>query len=184
MLDLKLFEESPHLLDLLMQMEDVLDSLDIYVFKNWFKGEVADGPAVHRYWLAMTLQWPLEKMPDPRGAKRLLRHDILCEYSKATVTDADPSKLPADQKEEAEKPTHWMVEIKIPRRLIADMNAAELDMYDDDLDVEDVQAAQDSGITDENSFETDNPMNTNQGQASDGAGGDQGFPEEEFGAPK
>lgn len=181
MLDLKLFEESPHLLDLLMQMEDVLDSLDIYVFKNWFKGEVVEGPSVHRYWLIFSLQWPLEKMPDPRGAKRLLRHDILCEYSKVTVSDVDPSKVAPEQREEAEKPTNWLVEVKIPRRLIADMNAAELDMYDDDLDVEDVQAAQDSGITDENSFETDNPM---QGDQAAQDASSQGFPDEEFGAAK
>jgi hypothetical protein len=149
MLDLNRFDESPHLLDLLIQMEDVLDSLDLYVFKNWFKGEVVDGPNVHRYWLSCTLRWPLEQMPDPRGAKRILKQSIISEFQKVTISD--------EAAEEAEEggATHWQVEIKIPRRLIADMNAAELDFYDEVVDIEDVQDAQDSGMTDETSYDTD-----------------------------
>jgi hypothetical protein len=33
-LDLKSIEETPHLLDILLQVEDVLDSLDTYVFED------------------------------------------------------------------------------------------------------------------------------------------------------
>lgn len=149
MLDLNRFDESPHLLDLLLQMEDVLDSLDLYVFRNWFQGEVVEGPIVQRYWLDVVLRFPLEKMPDPRGAKRLLKQNILPSYEKVIVSDS-----PTDEAEE-KGPTHWQVTIKIPRRLIADMNAAELDFYDEDVDVEDVQDAQDSGITDETSYDSD-----------------------------
>ena len=153
MLDLNRFDESPHLLDLLLQMEDVLDSLDIYVFKNWFKGEVVEGPTVHRYWLSMVLRYEMEHMPDPRGAKRLLKQNIIPEYTKVTVSDKDAADAHDGEKQ---KPTHWQIELKVPRRLIADMNAAELDFYDDDLDIEDVQDAQDSGITDETSYDTEN----------------------------
>ncbi len=39
--------------------------------------------------------------------------------------------------------------ISVPKRLVADMNAAELDFYDDDIEVEDVQDAQDTGMNDE-----------------------------------
>jgi hypothetical protein len=146
MLDLNRFDESPHLLDLLIQMEDVLDSLDLYVFKNWFKGEVVEGPTIQRYWLGVTLRFSLEHMPDPRGAKRLLKQQIIPEYEKVTVSDQ-----PSEEAEES-GPTHWQVKLQIPRRLVADMNAAELDFYDQDIDVDDVQDAQDSGITDETSY--------------------------------
>lgn len=157
MLDLNRFDESPHLLDLLLQMEDVLDSLDLYVFRNWFKGEVVEGPTIHRYWLGMTLRYTIEHMPDPRGAKRLLKQNIIAEFTKVTLNDDDEAKILDDAKngEETPKPTHWQIELKIPRRLIADMNAAELDFYDDDLDIEDVQDAQDSGITDETSYDSE-----------------------------
>ena len=37
--DLNKIEETPHLLDILLEIEDVIDSLDIYVFKNWLKGQ-------------------------------------------------------------------------------------------------------------------------------------------------
>lgn len=160
MLDLTRFEDAPHLLDLLLQVEDVLDSLDLYVFKNWFKGEVVEGPIVHRYWMSISLRYPIEKMPDPRGAKRMLKQDILTFYSKVVVSDNEET----DNKTEQD-PTHWVVEIRVPRRLVADINAAELDFYDDDeIDIEDVQDAQDSGITDESAYEEDG------GQDSDGSG--------------
>jgi len=174
MLDLSRFEESPHLLDILLQMEDVLDSLDLYVFKNWFTGEIVDGPVVHRYWLTFTLRFPLKKMPDPQGAKRLLRQGILTKFEKVTLSDkegkgdpVDPAKNEdAEESEGADKPTHFEVTIRIPRRLVSDMNAAELDFYDDDIDVEDVQDAQDSGMTDETAFQSDSQ------QAEPGEGDD------------
>lgn len=165
MLDLNNFEESPHLLDLLLQMEDVLDSLDLYVFKNWFKGEVVEGPIVHRYWIAMSLRFPLEKMPDPKGAKRLLKQEILCNYEKVAVNDDQhPEKEAKDGEEEKNEATHWLVEVRMPRRLLADMNAAELDFYDDDLDVEDVQDAQDAGMTDETSYDSEENQDDQEGQ--------------------
>ncbi len=170
MLDLNRFDESPHLLDLLLQMEDVLDSLDLYVFKNWFKGEVVEGPIVHRYWLAISLRFPMEKMPDPRGAKRLLKQDIITNYQKIAVNDNTNTGDP--ENEEENQPTHWLVEVRIPRRLVADMNAAELDFYDDDLDIEDVQDAQDSGITDETSYDSEETTGE-EGAPPEGEGGEE-----------
>lgn len=149
-IDFEKINDSPHLLDILIQMEDVLDSLDIYVFANWMKGRVVEGPIVRRYWFDFTLRYPIDKMPDPRGAMRLLKHGVRVDFNKVTV---EPKNTNEDS--DPGKPTHWEVTISIPKRLVADMNAAELDFYDDEIDLEDVQDAQDSGMNDETGMYTD-----------------------------
>ncbi len=145
--DLEKLNDSPHLLDILIQMEDVLDSLDLYVFPNWMKGEIVDGPVVRRYWFDCTIRYPLDEMPDPRGAMRLLKHGVRVDYNKATVEKSDGS--------EPKEPNFWEIKISIPKRLISDMNAAELDFYDEDIELEDVQDAQDVGMDDESGIMTD-----------------------------
>lgn len=139
--DIEKLNDSPHLLDILIQMEDVIDSLDIYVFANWMKGEVVEGPIVRRYWFDLTLRYGIDDMPDPRGAMRLLKHGVRVDYNKATVENDDGS--------DPGEPTHWEIKISVPKRLISDLNGAELDFYDEDIEVEDVQDAQDVGMTDE-----------------------------------
>ena len=156
-LDLKKINDSPHLLDILVQMEDVLDSLDLYVFPNWMKGIVIEGPTVRRYWFDFTLRYLIKDLPDPRGAMRLLKHNIRVDFSKVTVEDEKTGSEAVETDEDGNPvenaeptgPTHWDVKISIPRKLISDMNAAELDFYDEDIEIEDVQDAQDAGMTDE-----------------------------------
>jgi hypothetical protein len=167
-LDLTKIQDSPHLLDILLQMEDVLDSLDVYVFKNWYLGEIAEGPVVRRYWLDFTLKYQYDKMPDPRAALRLLKHGIRVDFWKAKLKDGDfvdaeddrvaeekgtqeVGAAPVEEKDPA-KDTVWLVRISIPRRLAAQMSAEEMDFYDDEVDVDDVEDAKDTGIDDESAY--------------------------------
>jgi hypothetical protein len=156
-LDFEKLLDSPHVLDILLQIEDVLDSLDTYVFPNWFLGEVVDGPIVRRHWVAISLHYPIDKKPDVRCARRLVRYGIKVKYSKVRVgdlpklTDSNPVK----KEKSDDKDTNWEIYIQVPRVLISDMNSAELDFYDEDIDVEDVKDAQDGGITDESSYVDD-----------------------------
>ncbi len=140
--DFDKINESPHLLDILIQMEDVLDSFDIYVFKNWMKGEIIEGPTVRRYWFDLTLRYKLDDMPDPRGAMRLIKHSVRVDYNKVTVED-EKGKDPGHA-------NHWHIKISIPKRLISDLNADELAFYDeDDVEIEDIQDAQNVGVNDD-----------------------------------
>jgi hypothetical protein len=159
-LDFEKIQDSPHLLDILIQMEDILDSFDVYVFANWINGEIVEGPKVRRYWFDMTLRYEMKKMPDPKGALRLIKHGVRVSYDKAT--------LESDQGEDPGKATHWEVKLSIPRRLLSDMNAGELDYYDDEIEAEDVQDAQDEGMNDETGFVEDGESN----QADPDASGD------------
>lgn len=168
-IDFDKLHESPHLLDILVQMEDILDSFDVYVFANWIKGEIVDGPKVRRYWFDMTLRYPIKEMPDPKGALRLIKHGVRVSYDKAT--------LETPEGEDPGKSTHWEVKVSIPSRLLSDMNSGELDLYDDEVETEDVQDAQDEGMNDETGSMEDGESN----QADpDAAGEDE---EEEPDAP-
>lgn len=159
--DIEKLEDSPHLLDLLIQMEDVLDSLDVYVFKNWIDGEIVEGPKVRRYWLDMTIKYDHKKMPDPRAGLRLLKHGVRVDFSKAhedtkgETKDLDEADVDSDGKKV------WLIRISIPRRLISELNAGQLDFYDEEVDVEDVQDAQDGGMNDESGYDEESQGDPN-----------------------
>jgi hypothetical protein len=164
MLDLEKLEDTPHLLDILIKMEDIMDSLDIYCFKNWFNGEIVEGPIVRRHWLSFSLLYPRNRMPDPRASLRMLKHGIKVEFSKVKQNNKDfrpmsDDKMPQlDNKKETpeqiDNETFWMVKITFPRRLMDQMEA-DLDFYEDEVDIDDVESAKDSGIDDESAYNTD-----------------------------
>ena len=166
MIDLDKISDSPHLLDILLQMEDVLDSLDIYVFKNWYRGEVVEGPKVRRYWLDFTLKYDIDRMPDPKAALRLMKHGARVDFWKAkygkegefedsAVSESDMAEHEANGGGEKGSEDFWLVRISIPRRLVAQMSAEEMDFYDEDVDIDDVEDAKDTGIDDESAYMDD-----------------------------
>ena len=53
----------------LKDFERVLDEMDMYVYKNWRNGELAEGPTIDRHWISASFMWPREQMPDPMAAK-------------------------------------------------------------------------------------------------------------------
>ena len=72
-------------LQTMMDIERVLDSLDIYAFKNWKKGELVEGPVLKKHWVESTFMWPKKSMPDPDGAKRLLGYNGVVTYEQAKL---------------------------------------------------------------------------------------------------
>ena len=154
-LDLKDLEDSEHLLDVLLQCEDILDSLDIYVYRNWFSGEVVEGPVIKRHWVCISLLYPMRKMPDPRAALRLMKHGIKIEFTKVKrqVDKHDPTEK-HEEEEDHEKNKYWMVELKFPRRLLKKITD-DLEQFDDEVDVDDVEDAKDSGVDMESAVQDD-----------------------------
>jgi hypothetical protein len=147
-LDLKDLEDSDHLLDALIQCEDILDSLDVYVYRNWFSGEVIEGPIIKRHWVSITLLYPTRKMPDPKAALRLMKHGISLEFTKVKKeNDKHETKgmAASEEHEDHEKNKYWMVEITFPRRLLKPITN-DLERYDDEVEVSDVEDAKDGGM--------------------------------------
>jgi hypothetical protein len=166
--DLEKLEDSPHLLDLLVQVEDVIDSFDLYVFDGWMDCEVVEGPHVRRYWIDVVLKAPYKKMPDPKGALRLLKHGVRVNYSKAREEGGKDVEIEeGDDTDKEGNSLVWLVRLSVPRRLIQEMNAGELDFYDEEIDADDVEDAQDQGVTDESGYTDDGQTDPNNPEGDD-----------------
>lgn len=154
------------LLDILIEYEGVIDSMDLYAFKNWIEGEIVDGPKLERYWITVTMKYPYDLMPDPRGANRLLKHGARIRMG--MFTEDVPIRMAdfEDRENEAyefndetgeyarktEEQQYWLIEIRMPRRFIEDMEKG-MTIYDEnedeEIDVEDATDAEDEGLDDE-----------------------------------
>jgi len=149
---LKRLNDSASLTDVLIQMEDFLDSMDIYVFKNWFDGVVVEGPIIKRYWVSMILEYDYENMPDPSGGLRLIKHGAKVIFRKADREEPVELESPDDYRAERRgKPKMtsrqvWHVEIIIPRKFIEELDDDDLELYDQDVDTESVSDARDEDI--------------------------------------
>lgn len=168
---IKRLSDSTNLIDVLIQVENFLDSLDLYVFKNWIEGEIYKGPNVQRYWVDLTLRYKYEEMPDPKGGMRLLKHGAKVTYEKCTEeTTVVPKPLrqgkqfqPQAPKTEEQK--FWLIELRIPRRYIEDLYDDDIELYDDDIEQSEVEAASDA--RDENIDAEDAVMQGNDQTDSD-----------------
>lgn len=112
----------------LKDFERVLDELDVYVYKNWEKGELAAGPKIERHWVTCAFMWPMKDMPDPEGGKRLLDYDCKLKYERTHLLKPRKIRSPDDmrpgtKKGKLDKEAIWIVEIQMPKTLIADIYA-------------------------------------------------------------
>jgi hypothetical protein len=144
-------KDNQNLLDILLQVEDFLDGLDLYAYLHWIDGEIVDGPNITRYWASITLKYPYRRMPDPRGAKRLLRYHAIVKFEKASELVPRSIDSQADFRDGTKKPKldHapiWLVTIKIPRWLLDDIYDQSIERYDDEVDTEAVENAEEEGL--------------------------------------
>ena len=111
---------------ILKDFERVLDELDLYVYKNWEDGELLSGPKIERHWITCKFMWDRNKMPDPMGAKRLVEYDCKIGYKKDQIIKPrkirDPDDIrPGTRKGKLDRHPVWVVEIQMPKKLIADI---------------------------------------------------------------
>lgn len=153
---IKKISDTNTLLDMLLEFEKVLDTSDIYAYKNWIKGEVLEGPKLSRHWVTVKLMYPYESMPDPDGAKRLVARDCLVKYHKDTLITPVKVKRFDDvtletrpdgstrYKAKTKSEPIWVVEVKMPRRYV-DEFASEVVEADEDsyVDTESLNAEND-----------------------------------------
>lgn len=118
--------ESDKAFQVLKDFERVLDDLDLYVYANWADGELVEGPKISRHWVTCSFMWPKEDMPDPMGGKRLLDYDCKVSYKRDKIIKPRKIRKPDDIRPMTKKgklDTHpiWVVEIMMPKKLIADI---------------------------------------------------------------
>lgn len=169
---IKKISETNTLLDMLLEFERVLEDQDIYAYKNWIKGEVLAGPIFSRHYVTIKLVYDHKEMPDPDGAKRLMKKHCLVKYTKDeleapvkvqnfddVITEIGDDGIPKHRRKTVKKPV-WIVEIKIPRRFVdefaTEVIEADEDSYVDteSLNVEN-QATAEQQVSGSNELEQD-----------------------------
>ena len=125
---------------ILKDFERVIDHLDLYVYENWKDGEIAEGPKISRHWVTCSFFWPQDKMPDPMGGKRLLDYDCKVSYKKTHLIvprkiESPDDVRPGTKKGKLDRKPIWIVEIKMPKKFMADIYTGNMDMMDDTSDV-------------------------------------------------
>lgn len=139
--NIKTMYETNTSFEILKDFERVLDDLDLYVYKNWEDGEIASGPNVDRHWISVQLFWPVDQMPDPTGAKRLLDYDCKISYQRSYLVKPrkvlDPDDyITGTKKGKLDRHPIWIVNITMPKKLIADIYSTQLEytqMQDQDI---------------------------------------------------
>ena len=109
--------------EVLKDFERVIDELDIYVYKHWKDGELLSGPKITRHWVSCSFMWPVAKMPDPMGGKRLLDYDCKVRFGKDSIIKPRRIRKPGDirtgtKKGKLDKHAIWLVQIDMPKKLI------------------------------------------------------------------
>lgn len=135
----------------LLDFERVLDQSDLYAFKNWIIGELVQGPDVGRYSVTCVFMWPYKLMPDPRGAKRLMKIGCKVKFVKSEVKipiqiQDYEDYVPGTRYPRAIKKKVWFVEIEIPLELMDDIKEGSIDLADATIDLEEIENAYDEDL--------------------------------------
>ena len=128
-------------LSLLKDFERVIDELDTYVYDNWIDGELVSGPKEGRYFVECTFMWPEDKMPEPKGGKRLIEYGCKVKYAETTISKVRKIKKPDDirpgtKKGKIDHEPVWMVKIAMPKKLMNDITRGYTEM--DSNKIEDI----------------------------------------------
>lgn len=152
-------------LETLMQIDGVLESLNVYAYKNWIEGEIVDGPQIERYWVTVTLLYPYKMMPDPTGAERLIKNGCKVYYAKDTLTTAAKLIEPEDSEIDPERPNKrrakkilrpvWLVTLEVPRGLIDTVESSRVKVDDMQFDSQSVEQAYDDNLGDDDEIISD-----------------------------
>jgi hypothetical protein len=144
--------DSNDLVDIMISIENYLDTNDVYTFKNWIEGEIVSGPYVKKYWVKVTLKWDYKDMPDPDGGLRLLKHGTKIRFRKSTEEVPVEVKSEADYQPGTKKPKMkkvkiWLVDMLIPRRFVESISKEVMDLYDEEVDTDTADEAVSQGAT-------------------------------------
>jgi hypothetical protein len=138
-------------LETMMDIERVVDSLDIYAFKNLKKGELVEGPIRKKHWVEATFMWPKKLMPDPDGAKRLLGYNAKVTFRETKL--ATPVQVenysdfrPGTKKPKLREDPVWLVNIKLPIELIKEFRDGYMDVEGKEIDVKEIDDAYEEGL--------------------------------------
>lgn len=142
----------------ILDFERVLDEADLYAFKHWLVGELVQGPEVGRYSVTCVFMWPYKLMPDPRGAKRLMKVGCKVKFARSKVKIPIQIQdyedfVPGTRYPKAVEKKVWFVEIEIPLELMDDIKEGSIDLADATIDLKEIEDAYDEDLDKEGAQE-------------------------------
>ena len=148
---------SENVLDILVEFERIFDQLDIYVFKNWIKGEIVEGPSIDRYWITVTLMYPYKMMPDPEGALRLIDRGCKVWFGQDTLQHVAKIKGPESYERDEDghlepkliKSPVWTVKVTMPRHFVDEIQTNKVEAGNTTIDMDEVTSAYDENLNDD-----------------------------------
>jgi hypothetical protein len=149
---IKRLTDNVDLVDVMISIEDYLDTNDMYVYKNWIDGELVSGPFVKKYWVKCTFKWDHQDMPDPEAGLRLLKHGTKIRYRRGyeevpVKIESEDDYQPGTKKPRMEKKKIWLVDLMIPRKFVENIEKEVMDLYDEDVDTDTADDAMAGGNT-------------------------------------
>jgi len=145
---------------LLLDYERVLDEADLYAFRNWELGELVQGPTAKRYSVGCIFLWPYKLMPDPRGAKRLVKIGCKVRFKltkirvPVIVKDYDDF-VPGTRYPKMEERKVWLVSVEMPRELMDDIKEGSIDLAGQTIDLQDLEDSYEDDLQKEDSDGTE-----------------------------
>lgn len=164
--NIKQVSMSPSSLETVCEFERVIDENGLYAFHHWKDGELVSGPNITAYRVICTFCWPLEKMPDPSGAQRLLSYGIKVYYKKAWLVYPIKVKSEDDFRSNINKPKLarikvWLVTINMPKYLIKEIKQSSKEIIDQQMDTNDIDNNYEQNISpDENPISGSEPTSS------------------------
>lgn len=147
-------------LDMLLEFERTLDNVHLYVYENWDKGEIVEGPSITKYWFTCTLMYPHSLKPDMDGIKRLekygckvaVKEDIF--NSPVSIRSNDDYRDQQSKKAKIKKHKVWLITINMPRKFIDEqIEDFVIGMNNVGVDTDDVSAAYDKDVTNQDELD-------------------------------
>jgi len=159
--NIKQVSMSPSSVETLCEFERVIDENGLYAFHHWKQGELVEGPIISTYRVKCTFFWPLEKMPDPSGAERLLPYGVKVYYRKAWFKFPKKVENENDFRAAIKKPKIvkckvWLVTIDMPKYLMKDITQSSEEILDQQMNTSDISDNYEQQISQQNSGEGNN----------------------------
>jgi hypothetical protein len=143
--------ESSNTLELLLDMERVLDQLDIYTYKNWYAGELVEGPLTSRYFVTASFMWPKQMTPDNRVFRKFRDYGIITKLTEDTLNytvrpqDYDDFE-PGSFMPKTESIPVWVVELRVPKELMQEVKTGYAEIEGQQVDLQDLDKAYENDL--------------------------------------
>lgn len=111
-------------LTIMLSIDEIFSNIHLYGYKNWFDGEIFEGPNVSKFWIEIKILYDYDEKPDINGFRTLKKHNIKSSMKEIVILEPREIEKYSDYRDGTRKPKidkhkAWLVTINIPRHLVS-----------------------------------------------------------------